>query len=94
MDWIEGPFVGLEPGVDGEGANLLYALMSHYTRPRFVHAHSWRRGDLIIYDNRSSIHCATWFDASRYERIMWRTTVAGNPGPEYAGEPKSWLPRA
>jgi len=94
MDWLDGPLEGLAPGPDGEGAELLYRLMSHYTRPEFVYAHEWRAGDLVIYDNRCLIHAATWFDADRHRRVMWRTTVAGNPGEAYAGEAKSWLPRA
>ena len=92
MDWILGPFAGLERGPDGEGAALLYELMSHYTRRRFTYAHEWEDGDLIVYDNRCLAHCATWFDAERHERLMWRTTVWGNPGPRYAGEARSWIP--
>jgi taurine dioxygenase len=94
MDWVDGPFVGMSPGPDGEGAALLYEIMHHYTDPRFVYAHEWERGDLIIYDNRCTIHTATWFDADRHGRLMWRTTVRGNPGPEYAGEAPSWIPPA
>ena len=91
MDWIDGPFVGMEPGPDGEGAKLLYELMSHYTKPEYVYAHEWDKGDLVIYDNRTLIHAATWFDAEQHQRLMWRTTVSGNPGAEYAGEAKSWV---
>ena len=91
MDWIEGPFVGMEPGPDGEGAKLLYELMAHYTKPEFVYSHDWDKGDLVIYDNRTLIHAATWFDAAKHQRLMWRTTVSGNPGAEYAGEAKSWI---
>lgn len=91
MDWIQGPFVGLEPGPDGEGAELLYTLMTHYTQPQFTYTHNWNAGDLIIYDNRTSVHAATWFDAAAHPRLMWRTTVFGNPGEIYAGEAKSWL---
>ena len=94
MDWIVGPFAGMEPGPDGEGAALLYELMTHFTQPRFTYAHEWENGDLIAYDNRCLAHCATWFDAERYERLMWRTTVWGNPGPLYAGEARSWVARA
>jgi len=86
MDWLEGPFEGMERGVDGAGAKLLYELMTHYTSPAYTYTHSWQAGDLIIYDNRCTIHAATWFDADQHQREMWRTTVAGNPGPEYAGE--------
>lgn len=91
MDWVNGPLVGYEPGPDGEGAELLYRLMHHYTGPDFTYAHHWTRGDLVIYDNRSLIHSATWYDAEKNERVMWRTTVHGNPGPLYAGEAKSWV---
>ena len=90
MDWVDGPFVGMTPGVDGDGARLLYRLMAHYTAPAHVYCHDWDVGDLVIYDNRSLIHAATWFDAAAHVRVMWRTTVWGNPGPEYAGEAKSW----
>ena len=91
MDWIDGPFVDMEPGPDGDGAKLLYELMSHYTQPEYVYVHEWDNGDLVVYDNRTLIHAATWFDAEKHQRMMWRTTVSGNPGIEYAGETKSWL---
>jgi taurine dioxygenase len=94
MDWVEGPFVGFEPGPKGEGARLLDELMAHLTRPEFVYVHEWDPGDLVAWDNRALVHAATWFDADRLERVMWRTTVHGNPGAAYEGEGKSWLPRA
>lgn len=91
MDWLEGPIVGMEPGPNGEGGQLLMELMSHMTQPDLVYAHEWTAGDLVIWDNRCTVHAATWFDADRESRVMWRTTVSGNPGPEYAGEKKSWV---
>ena len=94
MDWVTGPIHGMEPGPDGDGAKLLYALMSHYTQPQFTYAHEWSEGDLVIYDNRSLIHAATWFDADAHRRMMWRTTVWGNPGEAYAGEKQSWVDEA
>ena len=93
MDWLDGPIVGMEPGPDGEGAELLHALMSHCTRQDYVYVHEWDAGDLVIYDNRCLLHCATWYDVESHDRLMWRTTVHGNPGPEYAGEAKSWIPQ-
>jgi taurine dioxygenase len=94
MDWVDGPFVGMEPGPHGDGARLLDALMTHLTRPEFVYAHEWDAGDILVWDNRCLVHTATWFDADKYERVMWRTTVHGNPGALYAGEAKSWIPLA
>ena len=71
---------------------LLLAIFEHQEQPRFQYVHHWRVGDLIMWDNRCTVHAATWFDAAHEARIMWRTTVSGNPGPLYAGEPRSWIP--
>ena len=91
MDWLDGPIVGMQPGPHGDGGTLVYALMTHITQPRFVYVHEWTKGDLVIWDNRCLVHAATWFDADKLGRVMWRTTVSGNPGPAYAGEAKSWI---
>ena len=93
LDWVDGPIVGLSPGPDGEGAKLVYELMSHMTQDQFVYVHDWTKGDLVIYDNRNLLHAPSWYEADKYIRIMWRTTVMGNPGPEYAGEERSWIPQ-
>jgi taurine dioxygenase len=93
MDWVDGPFIGMEPGPHGDGAKLLDELMTHLTRPEFIYAHEWSPGDLLVWDNRCLVHSATWFDAATYKRVMWRTTVHGNPGAIYAGERKSWIQR-
>lgn len=92
MDWLEGPIAGMQPGPDGDGGKLLFELMAHATRPEFVYAHEWDAGDLLVWDNRCLLHAATWFDADKEARVMWRTTVSGNPGAMYAGERRSWLP--
>lgn len=91
MDWVDGPIAGLQPGPHGEGARLLETLMAHTTQPRFVYVHEWTQGDLVVWDNRCLIHAATWFDADNLRRLMWRTTVGGNPGAIYRGEKKSWI---
>jgi taurine dioxygenase len=93
MDWFDGPFVGMAPGPHGDGAKLLDELMSHLTQRRFVYAHEWEQGDMLIWDNRCLVHAATWYEANE-PRMMWRTTVHGNPGAAYAGEAKSWIPVA
>jgi taurine dioxygenase len=93
MDWVDGPIVGMEPGPEGAGGKLLDELMSHLTQREFVYVHEWDKGDVVIWDNRCLVHAATWFDAATQERLMWRTTVHGNPGAFYAGERKSWIPQ-
>jgi taurine dioxygenase len=39
------------------------------------------------------VHSATWFDGATEQRMMWRTTVRGNPGAIYDGEERSWVAR-
>ena len=92
MDFVSGPIAGMQPGPDGDGAALLYELIHHLTQRRFTYVHEWTAGDLIIYDNRNLLHSGTWYDADAHIRIMWRTTVRGNPDPAYAGERYSWVP--
>ena len=87
MDWVEGPIASLSPGHEGEGAKLLHEL----TQEQFLYVHEWTMGDLVVWDNRCLVHAATWFDVTTHERVMWRTTVSGNPGAIYTGERKSWL---
>ncbi len=69
-------------GVDPiEGAELIQTLIAHTTQPRFVYRHRWQQGDLVMWDNRAVLHTASLFDHERYQRLMYRTTVAGGaPG--------------
>ncbi len=45
-----------------------------FTRPQFVYEHVWRVGDLVMWDNRCTIHRRDAFDSGE-RRIMWRTQV-------------------
>jgi taurine dioxygenase len=66
-------------GLDAEaGSALIETLIAHVTQPRFVYGHRWRKGDLVMWDNRAVLHTASPFDHTRYQRLMYRTTVAGN----------------
>ncbi len=65
-----------------EARAFLRDLMEHATQPRFVYSHKWRRYDLVIWDNRQTMHRVTRFDESQV-RDMRRTTVAGD-GPTVA----------
>lgn len=92
MDFIDGPIDGLEQGIGREGDQLLDKLVRHCTQREFIYVHEWQVGDLVIHDNRNMLHTATWYDSEQHSRLMWRTSVLGNPGEEYKGENKSWLP--
>jgi taurine dioxygenase len=69
-------------GMDlAESAALVESLIDHITQPRTVYTHMWHQGDLVMWDNRAVLHTASLFDHTRYQRLMYRTTVAGNaPG--------------
>ena len=62
-----------------EGQKLLADLLAHALQDQFRYVHVWREHDYLIWDNRCLLHRATPFDGERYERIMYRTTVAGTP---------------
>ena len=66
-------------GMDAaESASLIETLIAHATQPRYVYTHRWHKGDLVMWDNRAVLHTASLFDHTRYQRLMYRTTVAGN----------------
>jgi alpha-ketoglutarate-dependent 2,4-dichlorophenoxyacetate dioxygenase len=58
-----------------ESRALLDELMEFCTRPQFVYAHKWAVGDLVIWDNRCTMHRATPFEDKLHARDMRRTTV-------------------
>jgi taurine dioxygenase len=60
-----------------EARELLRTLNEHAIKDAFVYRHKWQAGDLIIWDNRSTMHCATPYEDNKYRRVMHRTTVAG-----------------
>jgi len=63
---------------EAEGMALLAALLDHATRPDFTHAHRWRAGDLVMWDNRCTLHRAVAnYEMNRYRRIMHRNVVKG-----------------
>jgi alpha-ketoglutarate-dependent 2,4-dichlorophenoxyacetate dioxygenase len=60
-----------------EARAFLRDLMEHATQPQFVYSHKWRQYDLVIWDNRQTMHRVTRFDETQV-RDMRRTTVAGD----------------
>jgi alpha-ketoglutarate-dependent 2,4-dichlorophenoxyacetate dioxygenase len=59
-----------------EGRKLIQELMAHATQPQFAGSVTWRNpGDLVIWDNRCTMHRATAFEDTLYRRDMRRTTV-------------------
>ena len=65
-------------GIDEEESRaLLDRLFSHGTEPRFVWTHKWRVGDLLMWDNRCTMHRRESFDNAQ-RRVMKRTQMFGD----------------
>ena len=58
-----------------EGQALLAELIEFATQPQFVYRHKWQVGDLVIWDNRCTMHRATPFAAADHVRDLRRTTI-------------------
>jgi alpha-ketoglutarate-dependent 2,4-dichlorophenoxyacetate dioxygenase len=58
-----------------EGRLMLRDLIEHATQPQFVYRHQWRVGDLVIWDNRATMHRARAFDDAKYRRELRRVTT-------------------
>lgn len=61
---------------DDEGAQLIEELTAHAVQRQFVYTHRWRQDDLVIWDNRCTMHRGTEFDDMRWRRDFQRATVA------------------
>ncbi len=57
-----------------DGRLLLMDLIEHATQPRFVHSHTWREGDMVIWDNRCTMHRARPFDTTKVRDLRRVTT--------------------
>ena len=61
---------------EAEGRALIEELMAHVTQRQFVYTHRWRARDLVMWDNRCTMHRGTDYDDLRFVRDMRRTTVS------------------
>lgn len=61
---------------DAEAKQLVEELTRHATQPQFVYSHRWRVKDLVMWDDRCTLHRGTDFDDQRYARDMRRATVS------------------
>ena len=60
-----------------EARIFLRDLNEHATQSQFVYAHKWCAGDLVMWDNRQTMHRARPFEDTSEVRDMRRTTIAG-----------------
>jgi len=72
-----GECVGIEGMPKDEAVDLIAELDTHCVRPEFLYRHKWQVGDLLMWDNTSSMHLAICDYALPDRRLMHRTTVIG-----------------
>ncbi|MGH8618140.1 MAG: TauD/TfdA dioxygenase family protein [Burkholderiales bacterium] len=60
---------------DAEGRALIDGLLDHTTQRQFVYTHRWRPRELVMWDNRCTMHRGTDYDDLRWPRDMRRVTV-------------------
>jgi alpha-ketoglutarate-dependent 2,4-dichlorophenoxyacetate dioxygenase len=61
-----------------EAMALIRDLTEHATQREFVHRHEWQVNDLVVWDNRCTMHRGRSFDDQRYPRDMRRVTLEGS----------------
>jgi alpha-ketoglutarate-dependent 2,4-dichlorophenoxyacetate dioxygenase len=79
-----------------QGRALIDELIAFATEPRFVYSHRWRVGDLVMWDNRCTMHRGRPYDET-YRRVMHRTTVsdaANSVEQERGGQERPAMPAA
>jgi alpha-ketoglutarate-dependent 2,4-dichlorophenoxyacetate dioxygenase len=59
-----------------EGRALIEELIAHATQRQFVYTHRWRVNDLVMWDDRCTMHRGTEFDDLRWKRDVQRATVS------------------
>lgn len=61
-----------------EGETLLADLEAHATKPEFVYRHKWQVDDVLMWDNRCTMHCVEPYDAAKERRAVHRVVVRGD----------------
>ena len=73
----EGYTTHIEGMPKAESDALLEMLCAHVTSEQFLYRHAWAPGDLVIWDNRATLHRATFDYEPTQRRLMRRATVSG-----------------
>lgn len=66
-----------------ESESILERVFDHIEREEFCYDHVWKKGDVLMWDNRTSIHARRDFPADQV-RLMWRTTLSDTMAPYWA----------
>ena len=62
-----------------DGRLLIEELTEFATQEKFVYTHRWKKDDLVMWDNRRTMHRARKYEDTVEKRDLRRTTIAGEP---------------
>lgn len=83
--YIGGHATGIEGWNEDQALELLDDLYAFATQEKFIYAHKWKPHDIVIWDNRCTLHRATPFENDTYKRDVRRTTI-NEYGPETSSD--------
>lgn len=72
---------------ENEGTALIEELLTFSQQPEFIYSHKWAQGDVLIWDNRCTLHRGTGFDYENYKRDLRRANV-NESGVERSAAPR------
>jgi len=67
----------IEGMAEAPSRELIDELTAFATQEQFIYSHAWRPHDLVLWDNRATMHRGTAYDRTAHRRTMVRTTIAG-----------------
>jgi (5R)-carbapenem-3-carboxylate synthase len=67
---------------DYETKKFFKELSQFFRNPRYTYTHYWQEGDLLISDNRRTIHEREEFNDPNIKRILWRGQTTDDPIPD------------
>ena len=73
--------VNIDDFNEKNGRKLLDELIDHSVQPKYVYKHEWTDNDIIMWDNRCTMHSVEPFDNNTIKRIMHRVTLVGENKP-------------
>ena len=62
-------------GVEDDSVLIWRDMLPAVTSPDFTVKWQWQPGDVVVWDNRCTIHAATGYDYEHHDREMWRLTL-------------------
>ncbi len=83
--YIGGHCTGVVGWPEDEALRLIAELYDFATQERYIYRHRWKQGDIVIWDNRCTMHRATPLESDAYKRDVRRTTI-NEYGPETSAD--------